>query len=92
MAKIISETENMTIECEDNCDLQVAMDDNGLDVPFSCSSGVCGTCLIDVDSGMENLNEKNEQEDITLQTLGAKENQRLACQCKIKCGEIKIKY
>ena len=37
--------------------------------------------------GMENLNEKTEAE----QQMNCEENQRLACQCKIKSGEVVLK-
>ncbi len=58
-----------------------------LGVPFGCESGMCQTCKIVVLEGQKNLEPKNErEEDNQLQT-----NERLACQCKIKSGVIKIK-
>lgn len=59
----------------------------GLGVPFSCRVGICGICKIDVESGVENLSEKTDEEKVLV-----KGNQRLACQCKIKKGEVKIKF
>jgi ferredoxin len=59
---------------------------SGLDVP--CRMGVCGACVIKVIKGMENLTEKTQQElDMDLE-----ENERLACQCRIKKGEVTIDF
>ena len=57
-------------------------------VPFSCNSGVCGTCQIEILEGQENLGELNQEE----RDLGMDGRNRLACQCKIKCGIVKAKY
>ena len=57
-----------------------------LGVPFGCRAGVCGTCKTKVIEGMENLSEKNEQEN----EMDLEEGERLMCQCKIKSGEVKI--
>ena len=45
-------------------------------IPFSCNSGVCGTCQIEVQEGSQNLNELNQEE----KDLGMDENHRLSCQ------------
>ena len=57
-------------------------------VPFSCNSGVCGTCQIDVLEGEDNLNELNQEE----KDLAMDRNHRLACQCKIVQGVVKVKF
>ena len=57
-------------------------------VPFSCNSGVCGTCQIEVLEGAENLSELNQEES----DLAMDRNHRLACQCKITQGIVKVKY
>ena len=58
-----------------------------LGIPFGCRSGLCRTCEIEVLEGMNNLEEKNELElDHDLPV-----NHRLACQCVIKEGRIRIK-
>ena len=58
-----------------------------LGIPFSCSSGICGMCAIDVIKGEENLSEMTENEE----DLGMGGGMRLACQCKIKSGDVEIK-
>lgn len=57
-------------------------------VPFSCNSGVCGTCQIAILEGAENLSELNQEE----LDLGMDARNRLACQCSVKCGTVKAKY
>ena len=57
-------------------------------IPFSCNSGVCGTCQIEVLEGAENLNELNDEEN----DLGMDRNNRLSCQCKILQGTVKVTY
>ena len=57
-------------------------------IPFSCNSGVCGTCQIEVLEGADNLNELNKEE----QDLAMDRNHRLGCQCVIKSGNIKVTY
>ena len=58
-------------------------------VPFACKDGVCGTCRIDILSGAENLTDLTEQEKAM---GGCDRDHRLACQCRIKKGEIKIQF
>ena len=57
-------------------------------VPFSCNSGVCGTCQIEVREGQENLGELNQEET----DLGMDRNNRLACQCVLKNGIVKVNF
>jgi ferredoxin len=57
-------------------------------IPFSCNSGVCATCQIDILEGAENLDELNHEE----KELGMDTNHRLSCQCKIKSGVVKVTY
>ena len=57
-------------------------------VPFACEDGMCGTCVIEIIEGMQNLSERNEKEN----DMGLSENQRLACQCTIKKGIVKVRY
>lgn len=58
-------------------------------VPFACTEGVCGTCVIEVKEGMENLTPFTQAEE---DFLGPMQNERLACQCKMKQGTVKITF
>ena len=55
-----------------------------LGVPFGCQAGSCGTCVIVIESGMENLHAPNYLED----DMGLRHNERLACQVRIRTGEV----
>ena len=57
-------------------------------IPFSCNSGVCGTCQIEVLEGAEHLGELNDEE----KELGMDRNNRLSCQCSITKNSVKITY
>ena len=58
-------------------------------VPFACTEGICGTCVIEVVEGMGNLTPFTQEEK---DFLGEQHKERLACQCKIKSGFVKISF
>jgi ferredoxin len=84
MAKIIANGNEA--ECDDNGHIIEACETLG--VPFGCYAGECGACKIEILEGAENLDELTEEE----KNMGMDETHRLACQCKIKSGEVKIKF
>lgn len=86
MAKLIL-NEDETVELEDGERIQEACEEAG--VPFACTEGVCGTCVIEVKEGRENLSEPTEEER---DFLGETDEERLACQCRILKGTVKIDY
>ena len=59
-----------------------------LGVPFSCYSGKCTTCCVEVLEGMQNLNDQTDNE----KNLDITPPCRLMCQCIIKKGTVKIKW
>ena len=83
MAKLVINDEE--VELEDGSEIQEACEEAG--VPFGCTEGVCGTCVIEVQEGMENLTDFTQEEE---DFLGEMESERLACQCKIKQNEVKV--
>ncbi len=58
-------------------------------VPFCCTEGVCGTCFIEVLEGMENLSPFTQEEE---DFMGEQGTERLACQCKLSSGMVKVKF
>lgn len=84
MAKLI--IDNVEYELPDGAKMDAICEKVG--IPFSCNSGVCGTCQIEVIEGQENLSELNQEEN----DLGMDRNNRLSCQCSIKSGIVKITY
>lgn len=87
MAKLLFENTKEEKILEDGSSIQEACEDAG--VPFACTEGVCGTCVIEVTEGMENLSEFTQEEQ---DFLGESHYERLACQCKIISGSVKIKH
>jgi len=87
MAKIIFENNQEEVDLPDGSPIAEACEQAG--VPFACTEGVCGTCVVEVEEGMENLTPFNEAE---ADFLGELEKERLACQCTIKCGRVKLKF
>lgn len=85
MAKLIINEEEFDLP--DDTPIQETCEDAG--IPFACTEGICGTCVVEIESGMENLSEFNEAEQ---DFLGDFDNERLACQCRLKSGTVKIKY
>ena len=84
MAKLILNDEE--IEIPDGENIVDYIEEAG--VPIGCSNGVCGTCEVEVLSGMNNLSEVNQEEE----DLGMEGNKRLGCQCEINGGEVKMTY
>jgi len=84
MAKLIIDNEEH--EIPNGCRIDAVCE--GAGIPFSCNSGVCGTCQIEVLEGAENLGDLNDEEN----ELGMDRNNRLSCQCSIKSGTVKITY
>ena len=87
MGKIIFEETGESEELEEGESLIEVCEEAG--VPFACTEGVCGTCVIEVTEGMENLTDFTQEEEDFLGELGC---ERLACQCKLKRGTVKIKF
>lgn len=87
MAKLVFLGTKEEVELPDGSPIAEACEDAG--VPFACTEGICGTCVIEVIEGMENLSSFTQEEE---DFLGEPENERLACQCKIKGGCVKINF
>ena len=84
MAKLI--IDNIPYEVPDGEQIAEACESAG--IPFSCNSGVCGTCQIDIQEGAENLDELNREE----RELAMTRTHRLGCQCRILGGTVKVTY
>ncbi|MBI4232205.1 (2Fe-2S)-binding protein [Candidatus Peregrinibacteria bacterium] len=80
------------VEVETGAALKDVTKDNGWPIAYGCEDGVCGTCIIEVEEGAENVSPMEETEDQTLDMMCMKEGgkHRLCCQCKVN-GDVKIK-
>lgn len=88
MAKLVFDHNGEEIELEDGSPIADACEEGG--VPFACTEGVCGTCVIEINEGKENLSPSTQEEQDFLGEGTCDE--RLACQCKIKQGTVKITF
>jgi len=86
MAKIIFSDNGEEIEIREGEQIKEVCEKFG--VPFSCTEGICGTCMIDILEGEKNLSELTQEE----KDMRMNKTRRLACQCRIKNGVVKIKY
>lgn len=87
MAKLIFKNSGDEVLLEEGAPIQEACEEAG--VPFACTEGVCGTCVIEIVDGMENLSPYTEEEKDFLGTEGC---ERLACQCKIAKNSVTISF
>lgn len=88
MAKLIFEHSGEEVELEEGAPIAEACEEQG--VPFACTEGVCGTCVIVVKEGRDNLSAPTQEEEDFLGDCTGDE--RLACQCRMKCGTVKISF
>ncbi len=61
-------------------------DEHRAPIAFSCRSGDCGTCRVDVLAGATLLEPEGEDELAVLRSLAAPPGQRLACQVTLRAG------
>lgn len=87
MAKIIFDNTNEEKELADGSLIAEVCEEAG--VPFACTEGVCGTCVIEVLEGMDNLSPFTQEE---MDFLGEQDKERLACQCKLSSGCVRITF
>ena len=83
---VILKTNDKKVEVPDGDPIRDAGEELG--VPFGCRSGLCGTCMIDIIGGEDNLGELTEEEV----AVDRDRKHRLACQAKIKNGTVTIKF
>ena len=91
MGKVRIKNEGVEFEVPDGLLIKDYIKKNS-NMMFGCEKGDCGTCVCSVSRGSENVNIKTMKEEETLNKIGAYPSQRLACQIKIKKGEIEIEY
>ena len=88
MARLKFQNTGDEVELPDGSRIQEVCEEAG--VPFACTEGVCGTCVIEIKDGHQNLsNPTREEEDFLGEGCC---NERLACQCKIQQGEVSITF
>ena len=91
MPKIIFSNNKQEAEAKKGSDLKETTKAKGWPIAYGCEDGVCGTCIVEIEEGAENLNPMDEQEKQTLDIMSMNDGKhRLACKCKVN-GDLKIK-
>lgn len=63
----------------------------GAGITYGCREGDCGTCIMKVTDGYQNLSEPSVLEDKILRENMAGKHNRLACQAQVLGGTISVK-
>lgn len=73
------------VELSENANLSEELDVQNSPLLFGCRTGICGTCLIEVE-GAERLPPPDEDEAEMLEVLAPHDRRaRLACQLRLTC-------
>ncbi|MCY4444002.1 MAG: 2Fe-2S iron-sulfur cluster-binding protein [Proteobacteria bacterium] len=83
MPKVHITTDDMTIDVEKNYKLIQMCDEYDTSILFGCRDGACGACMVKVVDGADNLSKMEEEEKDFLETMNARDDERLACQCSV---------
>ena len=84
MPKVTFKNSGEQIETAQGSFLKDAVREKGWPIAFGCEDGVCGTCIIQIHEGKENLDAMEEKEGQTLDMMGLKDGEHsLCCQCKV---------
>jgi len=69
------------VEVKPGSSIAAASKAAAIEQKYPCrGKGLCGTCIVNIESGVENLNPPDEAESRVLRILRASPGQRLACQ------------
>ncbi len=89
MPKVKILTDDLEIDVKQDYPLIDMCEDFDTSILFGCRDGACGACMIRVKEGMANLSPMENDERDFLETMAAEEDERLACQCKVR-GDVVI--
>ncbi len=90
MPKVTFKNTGDSVEVQAGSELKDVTREHGWSIAYGCEDGMCGTCIVKVAEGGENLSEMGEKEKETLSAMGIDvETHRLACQCKVN-GDVVI--
>lgn len=88
MATLAFDHNKEEVELPDDSPIAEVCEEAG--VPFACTEGVCGTCVIEIKEGKENLSPPTKEEEDFLGEGTCHE--RLACQCRIQKGRVRVSF
>ena len=87
----------LAINVKEGSTIQDIVEASGSALPFGCRDGECGTCVVEVETGMEFLSPKTDKEIKVMKEIcygPCTPNSRLSCQMKIAKpnGLVRLKY
>lgn len=89
MAKITFKPADKTFEVAAGTTILVAAIQNGLKLRHDCTEAICGTDRVKILSGQQQLSEKTDNEELTLEMMNAGPDDRLACVARI-VGDVSV--
>lgn len=87
MGRLFFDSEDQAVEVPDGQKIIQPCKENG--VNFACQDGLCGSCVIKVTQGQENLSAPTIEEEDFFGNVS--KDERLACQCSLIQGDAHIK-
>jgi 2Fe-2S ferredoxin len=79
MPRITFLPSGQTYDVKEGTTILVAAIQNGLQLRHDCTEGICGTDRVRVVAGEKNLTAKTQNEELTLEMMNAREEERLGC-------------
>jgi len=83
MPKVTFKLAGQSFDVAAGTTILVAAVQNGVQLRHDCTEAICGTDRVKVLSGKEQLSEKTENEELTLEMMNAGPDDRLACVARI---------
>jgi 2Fe-2S ferredoxin len=83
MPKVTFMPAGRSFEVASGTTILVSAIQNGLQLRHDCTEAICGTDRVKILSGKENLSEKTENEELTLEMMKAGANERLGCVARV---------
>ncbi len=90
-ATITFEDINVTVTVPAGTRLIEISEKVGAGITYGCREGDCGTCMMVVTAGIENLSEPSVLEDKILREHFAGKQDRLACQAQVLGGAVTVR-
>ena len=79
MSRVTFLPAGQTYDVKEGTTILVTAIQNGLQLRHDCTEGICGTDRVRVVAGLANLTAKTQNEELTLEMMNAREEERLAC-------------
>ena len=89
MPKITFMPDGESFEVAAGTTILVSAVQNGLQLRHDCTEAICGMDRVKILSGKQQLSEKNENEELTLEMMNAGPDDRLACVARI-VGDVTV--